>query len=148
MIGTILGCWDSELEGKKVSISLLYFPKVSKLNNLNFFAFATGVNDTSSKPWAANISAKFSKKFETALMLYSGAWRKQIHEKTRSGKSRDTVPLITFQVTLTGQSHFMLTFVLRKVTLRGHINSVPRMYAVTPTPSQECTQFVDSVKSL
>jgi hypothetical protein len=33
--------------------------------------------------------------------------------------------LIAFKVTLTGQSHFMLIFVLRKVTLRGHINSVP-----------------------
>ena len=33
--------------------------------------------------------------------------------------------LITFKVTLTGQSHFMLIFVLRKVTLRSHINSVP-----------------------
>jgi hypothetical protein len=33
--------------------------------------------------------------------------------------------LITFKVTLTGQSHFMLILVLRKVTLRSHINSVP-----------------------
>jgi hypothetical protein len=32
--------------------------------------------------------------------------------------------LITLKVTLTGQSHFMLIFLLRKVTLRGHINSV------------------------
>jgi len=32
--------------------------------------------------------------------------------------------LITFKVTLSGQSHFMLIFVLRKVTLRGNINSV------------------------
>ncbi len=32
--------------------------------------------------------------------------------------------LITFKVTLTGQSHFMLIFWLRKVTLRGHINSI------------------------
>ena len=33
--------------------------------------------------------------------------------------------LMTFKVTLTGQSHFTLIFVFRKVTLRGHINSVP-----------------------
>jgi hypothetical protein len=33
--------------------------------------------------------------------------------------------LIIFKVNLTGQSHFMLIFVLRKVTLRGHNNSVP-----------------------
>ena len=81
--------------------------------------------------------------------------------------------LITFKVTLTGQSHFMLIFWLRKVKLRGHtvqystvqystvdrdqllkvtlrnyINSVQWMYAITPTPYNECTQFVDSVKSL
>jgi hypothetical protein len=34
------------------------------------------------------------KKFETALMVYSGAWGKLIHEKNqRHKKSRDTVPL-------------------------------------------------------
>ena len=32
--------------------------------------------------------------------------------------------LIIFKVTLTGQSHFLLIFVLRKVTLRDHTNSV------------------------
>ncbi len=36
---------------------------------------------------------KFSKKFETALIVYSGAWGKLIHEKTISRKSRGTVPL-------------------------------------------------------
>jgi hypothetical protein len=34
------------------------------------------------------------------------------------------------------------------MTLCGHINSVPWLYAVTPTPYHECTQFVDSVKPL
>ncbi len=29
-------------------------------------------------------------------MVYSGAWEKLIHEKTRSRKSRDTVPLNLF----------------------------------------------------
>ncbi len=43
----------------------------------------------------------------------------QDQQKTLRGR------LITFKVTLTGQSHFMLIFVLRKVTLRSHINSVP-----------------------
>jgi hypothetical protein len=33
----------------------------------------------------------FLKKFETTLLVYSGAWGKLIHEKTRS--TRDTVPL-------------------------------------------------------
>jgi hypothetical protein len=36
---------------------------------------------------------QFSKKFETDLMVYSGAWGKLIHEKTRCRKSRDTVSL-------------------------------------------------------
>ncbi len=30
----------------------------------------------------------------------------------------------------------------------SHINSIPWMNEVTPTPYHECTQFVDSVKSL
>ena len=46
--------------------------------------------------------------------------------------------LITFKVTLTGQSHFMRIFLLRKVTLRGHINFVkwtPHQQAsVSPPP--------------
>jgi hypothetical protein len=36
---------------------------------------------------------EFSKKFETAVMVYSGAWWKLIHEKTRSRKSREIVTL-------------------------------------------------------
>jgi hypothetical protein len=50
--------------------------------------------------------------------------------------------LITSKVTLTGQSHFILIFVLRKVTLPNRINSVPWMNAVTPTPYHEWTQLV------
>jgi hypothetical protein len=33
-------------------------------------------------------------KLETALIAYSGAWGELIHEKNRSQKSRDTVPLM------------------------------------------------------
>jgi hypothetical protein len=40
-----------------------------------------------------NLELRISKKFETALMVYSGAWGKLIHEKTRSRKSRYIVPL-------------------------------------------------------
>ncbi len=59
------------------------------------FKFATGVVDTGGAPWLANISAIFSKKFETVEREYSGVGAKLIHEKkTRSKKSRDTVPLI------------------------------------------------------
>ncbi len=63
---------------------------------------ATGINDTGGKIATGVNNActliseylrEFSKKFETAVMVYSGAWGKLIHEKTRSRKSRDTVPL-------------------------------------------------------
>jgi hypothetical protein len=36
---------------------------------------------------------EFSKKFDTALMVYSGALGKLIHEKNQKLKSPDTVPL-------------------------------------------------------
>jgi hypothetical protein len=36
------------------------------------------------------------KKFEMAVMVYSGAWGKLIHKKIRSRKSRDSIPLIHF----------------------------------------------------
>ncbi len=61
--------------------------------------FAAGVVDTGGKfatggaPLLANISGNFRKKFETVQMVYSGAGGKLIHEKTRSKKSLDTVPL-------------------------------------------------------
>jgi hypothetical protein len=35
----------------------------------------------------------FEKIRKTTLMVYSGVWGNLIHEKTRSRKSRDTVPL-------------------------------------------------------
>jgi hypothetical protein len=68
----------------------------------------------------------------------------------RLGRSQDQEKtirrcLITSKVTLTGQSHFMLIFVLRKVALPNRINSVPRMNAVTLTPYHECTQLVQNV---
>jgi hypothetical protein len=55
--------------------------------------FATVVVDTGGS--TCEYLCEFSKKFETVLMGYSGAGGKWIHEKTRSKKSRDTVPLTT-----------------------------------------------------
>jgi hypothetical protein len=43
---------------------------------------------------ALQISQRIFENFETALMVYSGAWGKLIYEKTRNRKSRDTVPLM------------------------------------------------------
>ncbi len=66
--------------------------------------FAAGVIDTGGKFPAGVVDTggnltceylrKFSKEFETVLMGYSGAGGKLIHKKTRSKKSRDTIPLI------------------------------------------------------
>ncbi len=53
--------------------------------------------------------------------------------------------LMTFKVTLSGQSHCMLLFILRKVTLPNRINSVPWMNTVTPTPYYECTQLAQQI---
>jgi hypothetical protein len=56
--------------------------------------FATGINNTSETGGKiCEYFREFSKKFEMVLMGYSGAGGKLIHEKTRSKKSRDTVPL-------------------------------------------------------
>ncbi len=53
-------------------------------------------------------------------------------------KKTNRCRLITFKVTLTGQSHFIRIFLLRKVTLRGNINSVkwtPHPQASVSPPS-------------
>jgi hypothetical protein len=41
------------------------------------------------------ISPRIFEKMRKALIVHSGAWGKLIHVKTRSRKSRDTVPLTT-----------------------------------------------------
>ncbi len=38
------------------------------------------------------LQAEFLEKFETTLILFSGAWKKRIHGKNLKQKSRDTVP--------------------------------------------------------
>jgi hypothetical protein len=55
--------------------------------------FAAGIVDTGCQPWSANISANFRKKFETALMVYSEAWGKLIHEKKPEAKNLLTLSL-------------------------------------------------------
>jgi hypothetical protein len=62
------------------------YPMEPKQNNYNFsdgrlFPYATGLNDTGGAPSVVNISKNVRKKFETALMRYSDAWGKRIHEK-------------------------------------------------------------------
>jgi hypothetical protein len=56
--------------------------------------FSAGVVDTGGKQWdqyqwstlSCEYLREFSKKFETALMVYSGAWGKLIHEKNQKQK--------------------------------------------------------------
>jgi hypothetical protein len=59
----------------------------------DFFAFATGVVDTSGKPWAANISENFRKNSKRPYWYTQGLRENWFMKKTRSQKSRDTVPL-------------------------------------------------------
>jgi hypothetical protein len=55
---------------------------------------------------------EFSKKFDAALMKYSGVWGKLIHEKNLKSKSRDTVSL--FKYILKGHNYpLWLTLWLR-----------------------------------
>jgi hypothetical protein len=56
-----------------------------------------------------------------------------------------------YQIASIFYREYMQSHQLRTMTLRGHINSVECMHAVTrvtPTPHHKCSQFVDSVKSL
>ncbi len=70
--------------------------------------FTAGINDTSNTsgkstpsvvdtggaPGLVNISANFQTKCEMAQMLFSGSWRKMIHDKKNlKQKTWDTVPL-------------------------------------------------------
>ncbi len=55
--------------------------------------FATGVADTGGAPWLANISANFRKKSKWSKWNTLGLGGNWFMKKTRSKKSRDTVPL-------------------------------------------------------
>ncbi len=55
--------------------------------------FAAGVVDTDGQPWAANISANFWKKSKRPQWCTQGLGGNWFMKKTRSKKSRDTVPL-------------------------------------------------------
>ncbi len=55
--------------------------------------FVTGVADTGGAPWLANISANFRKNSKRSKWNTLGLGGNWIMKKTRSKKSRDTVPL-------------------------------------------------------
>jgi hypothetical protein len=48
--------------------------------------FADGVVDTGGQTFSCEYLCEFSKKFETALTVFSGAWGKLIHEKNQKKK--------------------------------------------------------------
>ena len=56
--------------------------------------FATGVVDTGGAPWLANISANFRKNSKRSKWNTLGLGGNWLIKKTRSKKSRDTVPLM------------------------------------------------------
>ncbi len=58
--------------------------------------FATGVVDTGGQPWAENISANFRKNSKRPYWYTEGLGGNWFMKKTRSKKTRDTVPLKFF----------------------------------------------------
>ncbi len=58
--------------------------------------FATGVVDTGGGPWLENISANFQKNSQRSKWNTLGLGGNWFMKKTRSKKSRDTVPLNPF----------------------------------------------------
>ncbi len=72
----------------------------------------TGVNDTGGAPWAGNMYLReFSEKFEAALMVYSGAWGKLIHEENQKSKISWRCP---FKIHVLGLTSLV-------IDRRGHI---------------------------
>jgi hypothetical protein len=89
---TISGCRDPKVNLKAKSTSQRCPNKIIKTFMIEDFFHLSPVSTTP----VVNLEplSKFSKKFEMALMAYSGAWGKLIHDKkTKSRKSHDTVPL-------------------------------------------------------
>ncbi len=90
----------SELEGK-IYIYVYSKPKVSKQNHINcsawrFFPFATGVVDTGGKPLSGKYLHEFFEKiWNNPNGIIRGLGETDSRKKTRSKKSRDTVPLTT-----------------------------------------------------
>jgi hypothetical protein len=68
------------LLSKGVPTKLLKFFQVEDFFHLPLVSMTLVVN------LSCKYLREFSKKFETALMVYSGAWGKQIHEKKPKSK--------------------------------------------------------------
>ncbi len=98
IMGTISGCRHLKVNLKQKFI-YMYYPKGVQTKLLKFFClkiFSICYRCCWHR-WCTlshEYLREFSKKFEMAVVVYSEAWGKLIHEKkTRSWKSRVTVPL-------------------------------------------------------
>ncbi len=95
IMGTISDCLHLKVNLKiKVFIYMLTVPtgvqsKYLKLFWLEIFSICHQCQRHRwySTPWVANISTNFRKKFETALMGYSGPWGNLVHEKKHEAKN-------------------------------------------------------------
>jgi hypothetical protein len=88
IMGIISDCWHLKVNLKQKCE--LYYHKVSKQNKKDFagwrfFTYAP-VSMTPVVQFSCEYLRKFLKTFETALMVYSGAWGKLIHEKNLTSK--------------------------------------------------------------
>jgi hypothetical protein len=95
---TISGCSHLKLNLKAKSYKYVNSTtqrcpnKIIKIFRLKIFAICHRCQRHRWCTLSCEYLREFLKKFETALLVYSGAWGKLIHEKNRSRKSRGTVP--------------------------------------------------------
>jgi hypothetical protein len=90
-MGTISGCRHLKLNLKAKFIYLLTLPqrcpnKIIKIFLINDFVHLPPVSTTQWCTLSFEYLYEFLKKFETALIVYSGAWEKLIHEKNQKSK--------------------------------------------------------------
>ncbi len=91
-MGTISGCWDLNVNLKAKmflsvnSTSQRCSTKIIKIFMIEDFSICHRCQWHRWWTLSCEYLREFSKKFQTALMVYSGAWRKLNHEKTRSRK--------------------------------------------------------------
>ncbi len=88
-----------------------------------FHLLATGVNDSGSPPWAANMSANFRKNSKRAYWYNQDLGGNWFMKKTRSKISRDTVPLKKNAKTL---SFFSNLFAYYLLTLHDYRKTIFR----------------------
>ncbi len=110
---------------------------------LSSFAYKNGIRLkvlTDHSNWEARLGS-FDPKWQTGgsaiFLCHFKRPASQDQQKTNSRR------LMTFKITLTGQSHFMLIFWLRKVNLRGHTvqYSTVQYSRQRPTPWSHSTRL-------